>query len=71
VRALIATLAGTALAGGMETAQFFDVGRVTSLGDVYANGIGAGIGAVAAALWWPLAGKFAGDRSAVRSGARP
>ena len=75
-RALIATLAGTALAGGMETAQFYDVGRVTSMGDVYANGIGAGIGAVAAALVgaarrWPLVGKLAADRGAARSGARP
>jgi hypothetical protein len=70
-RALIAALAGTALAGGMETAQFYDVGRVTSMGDVYANGIGAGIGAVAAALWWPLVGELAADRSAARSGARP
>jgi VanZ like family len=67
-RALIATLAGTALAGGMEAAQFYDVGRVTSMGDVYANGIGAGMGAVAAALWRPLVGEFAADRSAVRSG---
>ena len=69
-QALIATLAGTALAGGMEIAQFFDVGRVTSLGDVYANGIGAGIGAIAAALRWPLVGKLAADRSAVRQGAQ-
>jgi len=69
-RALIATLAGTALAGGMETAQFYDVGRVTSMGDVYANGIGAGIGAVAAALRWPFVGELAADRGAARSGAR-
>jgi VanZ family protein len=66
---LIATLAGTALAGGMETAQFYDVGWVTSMGDVYANGIGAGIGAVAAALRWPFVGELAADRSAARSGA--
>jgi hypothetical protein len=64
-RALIATLAGTVLAGGMETTQFYDVGRVTSMGDMYANGIGAGMGAVAAALWWPLVGEFAAGRSAV------
>jgi hypothetical protein len=75
-RALITTLAGTALAGGMETAQFYDVGRVTSMGDVYANGIGVGIGAVAvalvgASLRWPLGGELADDRSAARSGARP
>jgi VanZ family protein len=68
-RALIATLAGTALAGGMETAQFYDVGWVTSMGDVYANGIGAGTGAVAAALRWPYVGELAADRSAARSGA--
>jgi VanZ family protein len=75
-RALIATLAGTALAGSMETAQFYDMGRVTSMGDVYANGIGAGIGAVAAALVGagrrrPLVGELAADRGAARSGARP
>lgn len=70
-RALIATLAGTALAGSIETAQFYDVGRVTSMGDMYANGIGAGIGAVIAALYWPLVGELATDRSAARSDARP
>ena len=54
VRALLATLASMALASGIETMQFYDVGRVTSMGDVYANGIGAGIGALAAALGGPL-----------------
>ncbi len=50
VRAVLATIAGTALACGMEIVQFHDVGRVTSMGDVYANAIGSGVGAVAAAL---------------------
>jgi VanZ family protein len=69
VRALIATIAGVALASSIELTQFHDVGRVTSMGDVYANGIGAGIGAVAAALVgaslrWPLVGELAADPSA-------
>jgi VanZ family protein len=69
VRALIATLAGGALAGGIEMAQFHDLGRVSSMGDVYANGIGGGIGAVAAALVgaslrWPLVGELAANPSA-------
>jgi VanZ family protein len=69
VRALIATLAGAALAGGIEMAQFHDLGRVSSMGDLYANGVGAGIGAVAAALLgaslrWPLVGELAANPSA-------
>jgi VanZ family protein len=76
VRALIAALAGAVLSGGIEIAQFHDAGRVSSMGDVYANGIGVGIGAVAvalvgASLRWPLGGELADDRSAARSGARP
>lgn len=68
-RGLLATLAGVALATGIEIAQFHDVGRVTSMGDVYANGIGAGIGAFAAALAgaslrWPFVDELAADPSA-------
>lgn len=69
MRALLAMLAAAMLAGGIEIAQFHDVGRVTSMGDVYANGIGAGIGAVAAVLVgasmrWPLVGELATHPSA-------
>ena len=69
VRALITTLAGAALSGCIEMAQFHDLGRVSSMGDVYANGIGAGIGAVAAALLgaslrWPLVRELAANPSA-------
>ena len=47
-------------------APFHDLGRVSSMGDVYANGIGAGIGAVAAALVgaslrWRLVGELAAN----------
>lgn len=56
---LIALIAGVLLSGGVETAQFNDAGRVTSMGDVYANAIGTAVGAVAGSLlhrsWrWPL-----------------
>ena len=59
VRALFATIAGTALAGGIELIQFHDAGRVTTMGDVYANAIGSAIGAFAAAaigaaMRWPF-----------------
>ena len=58
-RVVIVALIGAMLAGAIETAQFHDVGRYTSMGDVYANGIGAALGAVAsvllgASLRWPL-----------------
>jgi VanZ family protein len=49
-RALLAIAAGAALATCMELIQFYDAGRVTSLGDVYANTIGSAIGAVASAI---------------------
>ena len=59
LRVLVTTVAGTALACGVEIAQFHDVGRVTSMGDVYADAIGSGVGAVAAAtigasIRWPF-----------------
>ncbi len=39
-------LAAAALAAGVELAQFHDQGRVTSMGDVYADAIGGGVGAM-------------------------
>jgi glycopeptide antibiotics resistance protein len=59
LRARLTFIAGVALSCAMELTQFHDVGRVTSMGDVYANAIGAGAGAVAAVLTgstvrWPL-----------------
>ncbi|MEA2774574.1 MAG: hypothetical protein QOD93_7536 [Acetobacteraceae bacterium] len=59
VRALLAILAGTALSVGMELTQFYDEGRVTSMGDVYANAIGSTVGATLSALLgvsmrWPF-----------------
>ncbi|HUB48305.1 MAG TPA: VanZ family protein, partial [Acetobacteraceae bacterium] len=63
-RALLATLAGTVLSCCIETAQFHDAGRVTSMGDVYANAIGSCLGATAAALVgatirWPFVRELA------------
>src|SRR5690348_16440332 len=60
---LIAVIAGVLLSGGVETAQFHDAGRVTSMGDVYANGIGTALGAVVGILldrsWrWPYVGEL-------------
>jgi VanZ family protein len=57
--ALPVTLAAAALATGIELAQFYDQGRVTSMGDVYADTIGGGVGAVVAiavgaGVRWPL-----------------
>src|SRR5580700_1904877 len=57
--ALPILLAGAALAAGVELAQFHDQGRVTSMGDVYADTIGGGIGVIAALVVgagrrWPL-----------------
>ena len=49
-RFVTALLAGVALSAGIEIVQFHDVGRVTSMGDVYANGIGAASGAALAVL---------------------
>lgn len=58
-RAVLATIAGTLMASCIEVIQFHDVGRVTSMGDVYANGIGSAAGAAAAAaigaaMRWPF-----------------
>jgi VanZ family protein len=57
--ALPITFAAAAMATGIELTQFYDQGRVTSMGDVYADTIGAGVGAIVAAavgsgLRWPL-----------------
>jgi VanZ family protein len=59
LRALLAVLAGTALSASMELMQFYDEGRVSSMGDVYANAIGTAIGATISALLgasmrWPF-----------------
>jgi len=64
LRALLAILAGAALSISMEMTQFYDVGRVTSMGDVYANAIGASAGAIAATiigatLKWPFTRELA------------
>ncbi len=53
---IVAVLAGSALSVCVELTQYYDVGRVTSMGDVYANTIGSAIGATAA---W-VAGASAG-----------
>jgi len=50
LRVLLASLGGVLLSAGVELAQFSDAGRVTSMGDVYANGTGATAGAVLAAV---------------------
>ena len=59
LRVMLAILAGTVLSACMELSQFYDESRVSTLGDVYANAIGAATGAIAAALLgagmrWPL-----------------
>ncbi|HTW27955.1 MAG TPA: VanZ family protein [Acetobacteraceae bacterium] len=63
LRASLATVAGILLAGCVEVAQFHDRSRVTSMGDVYANGIGALLGAIAATIIgsrrWPLLAELA------------
>jgi VanZ family protein len=46
----LAAAAGIALSMCMEMAQLYDDGRVTQMGDVYANGAGALAGAIAAAI---------------------
>ena len=65
-KALFGLLVGLVLSAGVEIAQFNDVGRVTSMGDVYANAIGTGLGALASVLldksWrWPLVGELASN----------
>ena len=69
LRALAAIIAGTALATGVELTQFHDAGRVTSMGDVYADAIGATIGAVIAVAFglsirWPFVREFGAHPSA-------
>jgi VanZ family protein len=69
LRALLVTIAGTILACSVEIIQFHDVGRVTSMGDVYADAIGSGMGGLAAALIgrsvrWPLVRDLVADRAA-------
>jgi VanZ family protein len=46
--ALPIPVAAAALSAGVELAQFHDQGRVTSMGDVYADTIGGGVGVVVA-----------------------
>lgn len=63
VRLPVAIVAATVLSSVMELTQFYDAGRVTSMGDVYANVIGASVGAVTCALLgagmrWPLVGEL-------------
>jgi VanZ family protein len=52
-------LAGALLSAAMELLQFNDLGRTTSMGDVYANTIGSALGAAAGialggSFQWPL-----------------
>lgn len=58
-RTILAIVSGTLMAACIELAQFHDVGRVTSMGDVYADAIGTAIGATGAAaigtaMRWPF-----------------
>lgn len=62
-------LAGALLATSMELLQFYDRGRVTSMGDVYADSIGAMVGAAAATLVglgmrWPFVRALRDDPAA-------
>ena len=68
-RWLAATIVGTVLSCGMEVIQFHDVGRVTSMGDVYANAIGSGVGALAGvaiggSVRWPFVRELAAHPAA-------
>lgn len=71
IRVLAGILGGALLSVCMETSQFNVPERYPSMGDVYADSIGAALGAVAAALVgagarWPLVGEFlAQQRSAM------
>jgi len=47
LRVITAVLAGTGLSMSVEFAQMYDVGRVSAMSDVYANSLGALLGAVA------------------------
>ncbi len=68
-RALLMIVVGTLLSCGVELTQFHDGGRVTSMGDVYANTIGTGVGGVAAAsigatMRWPFIRELAAQPAA-------
>ncbi|WP_428487670.1 VanZ family protein [Rhodopila sp.] len=61
---MLTILACTTLSICMEMSQFHDAGRVTSMGDVYANAIGSAFGALTSAalgagLRWPLVAALA------------
>ena len=47
---LLVVFAGLALSTGIELAQFYDRGRDSALSDVFANTVGAGLGAVAGVI---------------------
>lgn len=61
-RLFVVTSAGLLLCTGVELAQYYDAGRLTSMSDVYLNSMGSAAGAVAA-VWlggsdtrhWPMA----------------
>ena len=66
LKLIIAAFAAVTLSCIVEISQFYDAGRVTSMGDVYANLIGAALGGGAAialgASWrWPLIGELASN----------
>lgn len=68
-RVLPIIFVGALLATSMELLQFYDRGRVTSMGDVYADSIGAALGAVAASLVglgmrWPFMRALRADPAA-------
>ena len=50
LRLCVMTLAGLVLCTGIELAQFYDIGRVTNMSDVYLNTSGAALGATAAVV---------------------
>ena len=68
VNFFLTMIAGVALSSAVEITQFHDLGRITSMGDVYANGIGAASGAAVGLLFgassrWPFVGEFAANPS--------
>jgi VanZ family protein len=69
MRAVLATIAGAALACGVEITQFHDAGRITSMGDVDANAIGSAFGgavavAIGGAMRWPFMAELAAHPTA-------
>ena len=59
LRLILAMATGAGLATFVELLQFYEASRVSTLGDVYANAIGAALGAMGAAavgasMRWPL-----------------